>query len=214
MDQDFRGAVLAERLASQLDKKILVVEKRDHIGGNCYDYHDEHGVLVHKYGPHLFHTKMQKVWDYLSQFTQWHAYEHKVLAEIQGKKVPLPFNFNTIDQLFDQEKAARLTKLLLEKYGEGKKIPILKLMETDEAELKELAQFIYENVFLGYNIKQWDLKPEDLDFSVSARVPVTLSRDDRYFHDKYQAVPKEGYTKLFERMLDHDNITVKLNTRL
>lgn len=207
----FSGCVLAERIANQLDKKVLIVEKRDHIGGNCYDYYDEHGILVHKYGPHLFHTKMQKVWEYLSQFTGWHPYEHKVLAVIDDQTVPIPFNFNTIEKLFDKDKAQRLNSLLVQRYGEGKKIPILKLMETDEPELKELADYIYKKMFLGYNIKQWGFKPEELDFTVSSRVPVTLSRDNRYFHDKFQAIPKNGYTELFKKMIDHENIDLVLN---
>jgi UDP-galactopyranose mutase len=208
----FSGCVLAERIATQLGKKCLIVEKRNHIGGNCYDYYDDQGVLIHKYGPHIFHTQMKKVWDYLSQFTEWIDYEHKVKAVIDGKEVPVPFNFNSIEIAFNEERAQELILLLKEKYGEGVKIPILTLRKTDKEELKELADFIYEYIFLGYNIKQWNMKPEDLDPSVSGRVPVFLSRDDRYFQDKFQAIPKHGYTKLFQKLINHKNIHIQLQT--
>jgi UDP-galactopyranose mutase len=208
----FSGCVLAERIATQLGKKCLIVEKRNHIGGNCYDYYDDSGVLIHKYGPHIFHTQMKKVWEYLSQFTEWINYEHKVKAVIDGKEVPVPFNFNSIEIAFDDEYAQKLIMLLKEKYGEGVKIPILTLRKTDNPELKELAEYIYKYIFLGYNIKQWNMKPEDLDPSVSGRVPVFLSRDDRYFQDKYQAIPMHGYTKLFQKMINHDNIHIQLQT--
>lgn len=208
----FSGCVLAERIATQLGKKCLIVEKRNHIGGNCYDYYDDSGVLIHKYGPHIFHTQMKKVWEYLSQFTEWIDYEHKVKAVIDGKEIPVPFNFNSIEIAFDDEYAQKLIMLLKEKYGEGVKIPILTLRKTDNPELKELAEYIYKYIFLGYNIKQWNMKPEELDPSVSGRVPVFLSRDDRYFQDKYQAIPMHGYTKLFQKMINHDNIHVQLQT--
>lgn len=208
----FSGCVLAERIATQLGKKCLIVEKRNHIGGNCYDYYDDSGILIHKYGPHIFHTQMKKVWDYLSQFTDWIDYEHKVKAVIDGKEVPVPFNFNSIEQAFDSNYAQKLITLLKEKYGEGVKIPILTLRKTDNLELKELAEYIYKYIFLGYNIKQWNMKPEELDPSVSGRVPVFLSRDDRYFQDKYQAIPNNGYTKLFQKMVDNKNIHIQLQT--
>lgn len=208
----FSGCVLAERIATQLNKKCLIVEKRNHIGGNSYDYFNDDGVLIHKYGPHIFHTQMKKVWDYLSEFTEWIPYEHKVKAVIDGKEVVVPFNLNSIHEVFPKEKADRLEKLLNETYGSGVKIPILKLRETSNQELKELAEFIYEKVFLGYNIKQWGMKPEDLDPSVSGRVPVFLSRDDRYFQDTYQAIPKYGYTRMFEKIINHKNISIMLQT--
>ncbi len=208
----YSGCVLAERIATQLNKKCLIVEKRNHIGGNCYDYYDDDGVLVHKYGPHIFHTQMKKVWEYLSNYTDWIPYEHKVKAVIDGIEVTVPFNFNSIHTVYSKEKAQRLEDLLIEIYGSGVKIPILKLRETSNEELKELAEFIYEKVFLGYNLKQWGMKPEELDPSVSGRVPVFLSRDDRYFQDTYQAIPKHGYTKMFQKMIDHQNISVMLQT--
>lgn len=207
------GSVLAERIASVIGKRVLVIDKREHIAGNCFDFVDENGILVHKYGPHIFHTNNQKVWDYLTQFTEWHFYEHRVLAVIGDKKVPVPFNLSSIEILFDNEKAERLKQLLIDTYGEEVKIPILKLKETDNPELKELADFIYNFIFLGYTSKQWGLKPEELDFSVTSRIPVFISRDDRYFQDKYQAIPKAGYTKMIENILNHPNIDIRLNTK-
>lgn len=208
----FSGSVLAERIANELGKTCLVVDKRNHIGGNCYDYYDNNDILIHKYGPHIFHTQMQKVWDYLSRFTEWRPYEHKVLAEIEGKNVPVPFNFNSLHALFPKDYAEKMEKLLTETYGAGLKIPILKMQETKNADLKFLADYIYQNIFLGYNLKQWELKPEELDPTVSSRVPVHLSRDDRYFQDQFQAMPLNGYTKIFEKMLSNKKIKILLNT--
>lgn len=208
----FAGSVLAERIATQLNKKVLMIEKRNHIGGNAYDSYDSHGILIHNYGPHIFHTKVKKVWDYLSNFTEWYLYHHKVLGVIDGQKVPIPFNLNSINQLFPKNLAERLEKKLIENFGYNKKVPILKLREVEDTDLKFLADYIYEKVFLGYTTKQWGVTPEELDPSVTGRVPVYISRDDRYFQDPYQGMPKEGYTKLFERMLDHENIKILLNT--
>ena len=208
----FAGSVLAERIASQLDKKVLIVDKRNHIGGNAYDYYDENGILVHKYGPHIFHTNSKKVIDYLSQFTDWRPYFHRVLAVVEGKKVPVPFNLNSIYELFPQKYANKLEEELIKTFGYGQKVPILKLRETSNSELKFLTDYIYDNVFYGYTLKQWELKPEELDPSVTARVPVYVSRDNRYFQDTYQLMPKEGYTKMFERILSHKNIKILLNT--
>ncbi len=208
----FAGCVLAERIASQSGNKVLIIDRRNHIGGNCYDYYDESGVLVHKYGPHIFHTSSHKVWEYLSQFTEWIPYEHKVLAVIEGKKVPVPFNFNSINLIFPEEQAKRFQSLLLEKYRYGLKVPILKLIESRENELKYLADFIYKNVFYGYTVKQWGLKPEELDFSVTSRVPVLIGHDDRYFYDTYQGIPLKGYTELFNNIIKNKNIDVLLNT--
>jgi UDP-galactopyranose mutase len=208
----YAGSIIAERIATQLNKKCLIVEKRDHIAGNAYDYYDEHGVLVHKYGPHIFHTSNKQAWEYLSQFTEWNNYVHHVNAVIEGKNVPIPFNFNSIYQLFPQKYAEKLEKILLENYGYGLKIPILKLIETDNKDLKFLADYIYQNVFLGYTTKQWGYKPEELDPSVSGRVPVYLSRDNRYFQDTYNGIPKFGYTEMFKNILKHPNIHILLKT--
>ena len=208
----YSACVLAERIANELGQKVLLVEKRNHIGGNAYDHYNEHGILVHKYGPHIFHTKSKKVWDYLSQFTEWRPYYHHVLGVVEGKKVPIPFNLNSLYALFPPHYAEKLEDLLLENFGFGVKVPILKLRESAVGELKFLANYIYDNVFYRYTVKQWNLKPEELDRAVTGRVPVYISRDNRYFQDPYQAMPKHGYTEMFNRMLDHPNIKILLNT--
>ncbi len=208
----FAGATIAERIASKLNKKVLIIEKRGHIGGNCYDYYDEHGLLIHKYGPHIFHTNHKEVWEYLSNFTDWRPYRHRVLAYIDGKKVPLPFNLNSLYALFPEALASKLEEKLIDKFGFGKKIPILELLKTEDTELKQLADFVYRKVFLNYTMKQWGLKPEELNPEVTARVPVHLSRSDDYFQDKYQGIPADGYTQIFKRMLSHPNINIMLKT--
>jgi UDP-galactopyranose mutase len=208
----FSGCVIAERIASQLGERVLIVENRDHIGGNAYDYFDENGILVHKYGPHLFHTNSKKVWEYLSRFTEWTPYYHRVLAVVEGKKVPVPFNLNSINALYPTCHSAKLEELLLNNYNFGDKIPVLKMIEHANQDISTLGNYIYRNVFLGYTVKQWDLKPEELDSTVTGRVPFSLSRDDRYFKDKYQALPKHGYTNMFKRILKHNGIKVLLNT--
>lgn len=206
------GSVIAERIATQLNKKVLVIEKRNHIGGNCYDYRDENNIIVHKYGPHLFHTNNKEVVDYLSNFTEWQIYNHEVLAFIDGKKVPLPFNLNTLYELLPETKARKLEEKLLSKFGYGSRVPILKLKKTEDSDLKFLANFIYKKVFLNYTIKQWGIKPEEIDEKVTARVPVVIGKDNRYFSDKYQMVPKKGYTEMIKNMLSHRNIKLMLNT--
>ena len=205
------GCILAERIATQLDKKVLIIDRRNHIGGNCYDFKEESGILIHKYGPHIFHTNNKKVWDYLSAFTEWDIYFHKVLGVLEGKKVPVPFNLNSIESVFPGNLAGILEEKLLNKYGYGMKIPILKLMENDDADLNFLANYIYKNIFLGYTVKQWGLKPEELDYSVTSRIPVFISKDDRYFQDSYQGIPKKGYTNMVTNMLNHKNIEIILN---
>lgn len=208
----FAGAVLAERIASQLNEKVLVIEKRNHIGGNAYDCFDKDGILIHKYGPHIFHTRSGEVWDYLSQFTEWNLYHHHVQGMIDGKKVPIPFNLNTLHEVFPETLANKLESILIENFGYNVKIPILKLRESNSEDLKWLADYIYEKVFLQYTLKQWGMKPEELDPTVTGRVPVYISRDDRYFQNRYQGMPKHGYTQMFQRILDHPNIHLLLNT--
>jgi UDP-galactopyranose mutase len=208
----FAGSVLAERIASVLNKKVLLIDRRAHIGGNCYDEKATSGVLVHTYGPHLFHTDNENVYAYLSKFTSWHEYVHEVVASVEDKIVPIPFNINTLYEVFTDEKAQRLEEKLVELYGKNKKIPILELLKTEDVEIKKLGQYIYDKIFVNYTAKQWGKKPEEIDAAVTARVPVLTSKDNRYFTDKFQAVPKEGYTKLFEKMLDSENITVELNS--
>ena len=205
------GAVLA-RLLAEKNYNVLVVDKRSHIGGNCYDYTDDNGINIHKYGPHIFRTNNEEIWQFLSRFTKWHKYAHKVRAIINGKEIPIPFNFTSIDILFDAKKAKTFKQKLISKYGKNKKIPILELKKSTDKNLQELAAFIYEKVFYHYTLKQWGLKPEELDGDALARVPVYASYLDGYFTEKYQAIPKDGYTKMFENILNHPNIKVQLNT--
>lgn len=211
----FTGAVLAERIASQLNKTVLLVDQRQHVGGNAYDGYDEQGILIHRYGPHIFHTNAKHVWDYLSQFTTWRAYHHRVLGVVDGKQVPIPFNLNSLEILFPPHYAEKLADLLINTYGFNVKIPILKILETHDnhRDLKFLVHYIYKNVFENYTTKQWGLTPDELQSSVTARVPVYISRDDRYFQDIYQAIPQQGYTMLFRHLLNHPNIRILLNTR-
>lgn len=204
------GITLAERLASR-GESILVIEKRKHIGGNCYDYFNEDENYVQEYGPHIFHTNHQEVWEYLSGFTEWHNYQHQVLGKVQNQLIPIPFNFNSIDQLYKEEEAKELKNIIIDQYGKNQKIPILELKNNSHPKLKELADFVYENIFLHYTLKQWDLKPEEIDPSVTARVPVFSGYDNRYFQDTHQGIPKEGFSKMFEKMLDNSNIELKLD---
>jgi UDP-galactopyranose mutase len=208
----FTGCTLAERIATQLNQKVLLIDRRNHVGGNAYDYHNHNGILLHKYGPHIFHTNSKKVWDYLGAFTEWRPYHHHVLAVVDGRKVPVPFNLNSLQQLFPRKYAEKLEDALLGAYGFGVKVPILKMREHEDPDLRSLADYIYKNVFYSYTLKQWELKPEQLDPSVTGRVPVYISRDDRYFQDTWQAMPRYGYSALFQKMLDHRNIRVLLNT--
>ncbi|MDY6970917.1 MAG: UDP-galactopyranose mutase [Thermodesulfobacteriota bacterium] len=208
----FSGAVLAERIATQKGQKVLVIERRNHIGGNAYDFYDENGVLIHKYGPHIFHTNSRKAWEYLSHFTGWRPHFHKVLAVIDGHKVPIPFNLNTLYKLFSPVFASRIEEKLVARFGFGLRLPILELQKNEDNDLKFIADYIFRNLFCGYTQKQWELNVEELDPSVTSRVPVLISRDNRYFQDKYQGIPKNGYTVMFQKMLDHPEIKILLNT--
>jgi len=207
----FAGSVVANVFA-QKGKKVLIIEKRNHIGGNCYDYYDENGLLIHKYGPHIFHTNIKEVWQYLTSITEFNLYHHKVLAMIDGKKIPLPFNLNSIRMLLTPKFAEKIEEKLISYYGYNSKISVLSLKEIEDKDLNFLANFVYEKVFLNYTIKQWGLKPEELSPDVFQRVPIFISRNDNYFSDAYQGLPKYGYTKLFEKLLSHPNIKILLNT--
>jgi len=207
----FTGIVIANILAENGDD-VTIIEKRDHIGGNCYDYVDkETGIHVHKYGPHIFHTNSEKVWNYLEKFSEWVDFSLMIDAVIDGKGVNIPFNLNSIKKCFPPELAEKYTKKLIETYGNDTKVPILELSKTEDKDLKNLADFIYKKVFEGYTVKQWGLKPEQIDMSVTARVPVLVGYDNCYFQDKYQKLPKNGYTAMFENMLKSENIKVILN---
>jgi UDP-galactopyranose mutase len=204
----FAGSVIAERLANRAGKKVLLVDKRNHIGGNTYDYYDKEGILVHKYGPHIFHTNSKEVFDYLGQFTDWRSYEHRVLASVDGMLVPIPINLNTINQLYGMQISASEMEEFLSSRAE-KKIHVL---TAEDVVLSKVGKELYEKFFKGYTKKQWDLDPSELDATVTARIPTRFNRDNRYFTDTYQAMPLQGYTKLFENMLSHPNIKVMLNT--
>ena len=202
----FAGSVLAERLASVLGKKVLVVERRSHVGGNAYDHYDEHGILVHKYGPHIFHTNSAEIFGYLQRFSAFRPYEHRVLASVDGQLVPLPINLDTVNRLF----GTSLTALDLPEFfaQRAEKRP---LKTSEDVVLSAVGRELYEKFFKGYTRKQWGMDPSELDASVTARVPTRHNRDDRYFTDTYQAMPRHGYTRMFERMLAHPNIKLLLN---
>jgi len=202
------GAVLAERYAN-LGKKVLIIEKRDHIAGNCYDYIDENGILVSKYGAHLFHTNEEDVWEYINQFNDFYPFEHKVIAQVDGQLVPIPVNITTVNKLFGTNIT---TEDEMKQWLDANRMPIDTPKNGREAALNKVGEVLYEKMFRHYTKKQWDKYPEELDASVLDRIPVRSNYDDRYFSDKYQALPVGGYTKLFEAILDHPNIEVVLNT--
>ena len=206
------GAAAARVLAEEQGRKVLVLEKKHHIGGNCYDGKDEYGILVHWYGPHIFHTGNEEVYEWLSRFTDWYAFGHEVVARVGDKLLPVPFNLNTLKMVYGEEKAAVLEKKLVDTFGFGARVPILKLREQQDEDLRAIADYVYENVFLRYTMKQWGQTPEEIDPAVTGRVPVVISYDNRYFGDKYQGMPLDGFTPMFEKMLAHPNIEVHTNT--
>lgn len=207
----FSGAVIANRMAAA-GKKVLIVEKRDQIGGNMYDYADDKGVLVHLYGPHIFHTSDKAVFDYLEPFADWFDYRHRVIGRIDGKLVPIPFNFKSIDILFDQDKAKELKTLLKENFPGEIQASIFDLLNHENKKLKNLGEFVFEKIFLHYTAKQWGTPIDQVDQSVINRVPVRLNEEDGYFFDTIQKMPLGGFTKLFHNMLASDNIEIRLST--
>ena len=220
----YAGAVAARRLAEDGGKRVLVLERRPHVGGNAYDCPDAAGILIHQYGPHIFHTNDRRVFDYLSRFTQWRRYQHRVIANLPrdnpeavpaGKKTdgrfffPVPFNLDSLKNAFGPEEGERLGQKLLDAYPAQSQVTILELRQNSDPEIAAIADYVYEHVFVHYTMKQWGQTPEEIDPSTTARVPVRLSRDDRYFQDAYQGMPLHGYTPMFETMLDHPGITVE-----
>ena len=203
----FAGSVLAERLASQAGKKVLIIDKRNHIAGNAYDHYNEDGILIHKYGPHIFHTNSKDVFEYLSEFTQWRPYEHKVLASVDGQLVPIPINLNTINELY----GLNLNSSQVEEFFASKAEKITQVKTSEDVVVSKVGRELYEKFFKNYTKKQWDLDPSELDASVTARVPTRVNKDNRYFTDTYQAMPLHGYTVMFQNMLSHPNIKVMLN---
>jgi len=204
----FAGSVLAERLASQRNERVLVIDRRPHIGGNAYDRYDEAGLLIHQYGPHIFHTNSKQIFDYLAQFTEWRPYEHRVLAEVDGLLLPIPINLDTVNKLYD----LNLTSDELEGWFASRAEKVEEIKTSEDVVVSKVGRELYEKFFRGYTLKQWGLNPSELDKSVTARVPTRTNRDDRYFGDDYQFMPKHGYTRMFERMLDHPNINIMVQT--
>ena len=204
----FAGSVLAERLASESGKRVLLCDKRPHIGGNAYDFYDESGLLVHRYGPHIFHTNSREVFEYLSDFTAWRPYEHRVLASVDGQLVPIPINLDTVNRLY----GLSLTSFELEEFFRSVAEKLTDIRTSEDVVVSRVGRELYEKFFRGYTRKQWGLDPAELDATVTARIPTRTSRDDRYFTDTYQVMPLHGYTRMFERMLAHPNIKVMLNT--
>lgn len=204
----FAGSVLAERLASQENKKVLLIDKRNHIGGNAYDFYDDAGILIHKYGPHIFHTNSKEVFQYLSKFTKWRDYQHRVLASVDGLMVPIPINLNTINMLYGYN----FDSSQLVDFFESVAVPKNQLITSEDVVVNKVGKELYEKFFKGYTKKQWGVYPSELNASVTSRVPTRTNKDDRYFTDSYQAMPLNGYTKMFQNMLAHSNIKIMLNT--
>ena len=203
----FAGATVAERLAADAGKKVLICDRRPHIGGNAYDHYDEAGVLVHRYGPHIFHTNSKEVYEYLSGFTGWRPYQHRVLANVDGQLLPIPINLNTINTMY----GTNFTSFQLEEFFASLAEPRPQIKTSEDVIVSKVGRELYEKFFRNYTRKQWGLDPSELDAAVTARVPVRTNRDDRYFTDTYQVMPLHGYTRMFERMLTHPNIKVLLN---
>ncbi|HEY8550246.1 MAG TPA: UDP-galactopyranose mutase [Vicinamibacterales bacterium] len=204
----FAGSVLAERLATQSGRTVLLVDRRPHVAGNAYDHYDEAGILVHKYGPHIFHTNSREVYEYLSQFTEWRPYEHRVRASVDGRLLPIPINLDTVNALY----GLSLTSAQLTDFFASAAEPRERIVTSEDVIVSKVGRDLYEKFFRNYTRKQWGIDPSELDAQVTARVPVRTGRDDRYFNDTYQVMPKHGYTRMFENMLDHRNIKILLNT--
>lgn len=204
----FAGSVLAERLASQRGEKVLIIDRRPHVGGNAYDRYDDAGLLIHQYGPHIFHTNSEMIFFYLSQFTDWRFYEHRVLAKVDGKLLPIPINLDTVNRLY----GLSLDSGNLEDFFRQRAEKISEIRTSEDVVVSRVGRELYEKFFRGYTRKQWGIDPSELDKSVTARVPVRTNRDDRYFTDAFQFMPKRGYTALFQRILSHPNIEISLST--
>lgn len=204
----FAGSVLAERLAGDGGRRVLLVDKRNHIGGNAYDHYNDDGILVHKYGPHIFHTNSRLVFEHLSRFTEWRPYEHRVMASVDGQLVPIPINLDTINRLY----GLTLTSFQLSEFFTSVAEPCSSVRTSEDVIVSKVGRDLYDKFFKNYTRKQWGLDPSELDATVTARVPTRINRDDRYFTDVYQAMPLHGYTRMFENMLDHHRIKILLNT--
>ncbi|KLU59400.1 dTDP-fucopyranose mutase [Peptococcaceae bacterium CEB3] len=207
----FAGAVAARKLAEEKKKRVVILEKRSHIGGNMYDSEDINGILVHWYGPHIFHTESKRIFEYLRRFTEWVRYEHKVMGNIRGQLVPIPFNYSSLEDLFPEDNASDLKCRLSRTFPNKTRISILELLKSDDAEVKRFGRAVYDMVFVNYTAKQWGVPPEKIDSSVINRVPVVLGYDNKYFQDPIQYMPTNGFTRLFDNMISHPNINVEVN---
>jgi UDP-galactopyranose mutase len=205
----YAGSVMARELAERAGQRVLVIDRRDHIAGNAYDYRDEHGVVCHRYGPHIFHTNSRKVVEYLSQFTGWRPYEHRVLARVDGKLVPMPINRTTVNKLYD---LGLQTDADVERFLEARAEPVDYIRTSEDVVVAKVGRELYEKFFRGYTRKQWQRDPSELHSSVCARIPIRTNTDDRYFTDDFQKMPADGYTAMFERILDHPRIDVRVAT--
>ncbi|HKS13159.1 MAG TPA: UDP-galactopyranose mutase [Pseudomonas sp.] len=204
----FAGSVLAERLAAGMNRSVLLIDRREHVGGNAFDHYDEAGILVHRYGPHIFHTNAARIVDYLSRFTEWRPYEHRVLAEVEGRQVPIPINLTTLNILYGLAMDEAQAQAFLAQRAE----PVASIQTSEDVVINQIGRELYETFFRGYTRKQWGLDPSQLDRSVTSRVPTRTDADDRYFTDRFQLMPLQGYTRMFERMLDLPTIDVLLGT--
>jgi len=204
----FAGSVLAERLANDAGKRVLIVDERPHVGGNAYDHYDDSGILVHKYGPHIFHTNSREIFEYLGRFTAWRPYQHRVLASVDGQLVPIPINLDTVNQLYGMN----LTSAQVEEFFASVAERRQPVKTSEDVVVNKVGRELYEKFFRGYTRKMWGMDPSELNSSVAGRIPTRTNRDNRYFTDTYQAMPLHGYTRMFERMLNHPNIQIMLNT--
>ena len=205
----YAGSIMAEQLVSRCGQRVLVVDKRDHVAGNAFDYFDEHGVLVHRHGPHIFHTNSQRVVDYLSRFTEWRPYEHRVLASVDGKNLPIPINRTTINLLYGLELT---TDEEVEDFLARRAEPVKRVRTSEDVVVAKVGRELYEKFFRGYTRKQWKRDPSELHASVCGRIPVRTNEDDRYFGDWFQKMPADGYTAMFNRMLDVPGLDVSTST--
>jgi UDP-galactopyranose mutase len=205
----YAGSILAQQLATRCEQRVLVIDRRDHIAGNAFDYYDEHGVLVHRYGPHIFHTTSEKVVEYLSDFTAWRPYEHRVLARVEGMYLPMPINRTTINRLYG---LSLTTDAEVERFLEERAEPVERIRNSEDVVVAKVGRDLYEKFFRGYTRKQWQRDPSELHSSVCARIPIRTNEDDRYFTDPFQQLPADGYTAMFRRILDHPLIEVRVDT--
>ena len=205
------GSVIARFLAEKLNKKVVIWDRRNHVGGNMYDYYDEHGILVHKYGPHTFHTKKEYLYDYMCQFAEWKEYKLTCMAQINGKFTPTPFNFQTIDDFYDKKEAADLKKRIRNEFGNKATATVVEVLNCNDKKIQEYAQFLFDNDYSLYTAKQWGISANEVDPSILKRVPLRFSYDIGYFDDEYQVMPATTFTDFFKSLLNHKNIEIKLS---